>query len=800
MSTDYRRNLPNNAYNAAVDANSPSSVNPYATIADLGGANDGDTLLISGGASYSGTGLTFDVSELVYKIAGVEYTTAATSVTLAAADPTFGRFDAIVASIDASDNPIVEIVQGTPAADPITPALEADQVLVQYVFVGAGATTPDITTEYIYRNDGVTDWTGAFFGGFGTTANFTSTSPSPYQGAACCLSTFGRYGLLRGTRFTAPTPVDRFDYSILSLQLYLVDDLAANDVTLFYVSGYSADPALGGLYLGVIPLQNFINFSQVGQWQLINVPTGLWTQNLGTATEIGFVNFTIYKLQDPASSVINPTLDVAFDEIKLQTGNPSNPPATTIDILEDNVLVNSTSKLNFTDGLNTEVTVFDDPLNDKIDVKYSVPDGVFYGLHNGKNIVQVTEAADLTSPLVANTTYVVNGQVTILSPITVNADNIEIVGLGRDSDELIYAGTGAMLNITDSNFILKDLKLSGTNLNGAIINANNIGLVTDYNANRLKTLLISNCQFRNCYDVMDIVGYDLVDINNCLFFYIKATNYGLRFEDTSKIQITSCELIRWFDETSIPTPSGFATVSMIELLPTNVANFGAININGCVIHPQQTQNGIEVASGSATSFGTISSNAFVNVGLTTGKVFLPEASGLPDYSASQVIGYDVFANQGILNSTSGIVGTLSGNATATNTAAGIQDVNTGGSAATQAAVRFTVDSAGIATYNGRKQVYCSIHASVTVDSTGNDGTYELSLWKNVGGGAYSLLPGSEQQAEFDSAGGLTLNISSIAINYGTLFDNGDQLKIRIEKVAGTASDCTVVDFQLVIRE
>ena len=106
MSTDYRRNLPNNAYNAAVDANSPSSVNPYATIADLGGTNDGDTLLISGGASYSGTGLTFDVSELVYKIAGVEYTTAATSVTLAAADPTFGRFDAIVASIDASDNPI----------------------------------------------------------------------------------------------------------------------------------------------------------------------------------------------------------------------------------------------------------------------------------------------------------------------------------------------------------------------------------------------------------------------------------------------------------------------------------------------------------------------------------------------------------------------------------------------------------------------------------------------------------------------------------------------------------------------
>ena len=108
-------------------------------------------------------------------------------------------------------------------------------------------------------------------------------------------------------------------------------------------------------------------------------------------------------------------------------------------------------------------------------------------------------------------------------------------------------------------------------------------------------------------------------------------------------------------------------------------------------------------------------------------------------------------------------------------------------------------ASGVATYNGTKQVYCSIHASVTVDSTGNDGTYELTLWKDDGGG-FALLPGSEQQVEFDSTGGLTLNIGSVAINYGALFNNGDQLKIRIEKVTAPAQDCTVVDFQLVIRE
>ncbi len=421
---------------------------------------------------------------------------------------------------------------------------------------------------------------------------------------------------------------------------------------------------------------------------------------------------------------------------------------------------------------------------------------------NGRIIREVTEEADLPAALVADTTYVIRGKVSVSTNHTCNVEGVEIVGINRESDEIEFTGVGTFLTLTDCNFTINTVKFSSTQSN-TVLEATNIGLVTDYNAGRSKVLAIINSQFRGTYDVMDITGYDLVDINNCLFFYIKATNFGLRFEDTSKIEITSCELIRWFDETTLPSSiGGWATCSMIELQARNIASFGAVNINSCIIHPQQEQIGVDIDPSSATLFGTISSNAFVpGPFVVNGKVFSPiNAAQLPDYSTGATYNYDVFANQGILNSTSGCVGTLSGNTTATNTAAGIQDINTGGGALTQAAVRFIVDTAGIATYNGSKQVYCSIHASVTIDSTGNDGTYELSLWKNIGGGAYSLLPGSEQQAEFDSTGGLTLNISSITINYGTLFENGDQLKIRIEKVSGSASDCTVTDFQLVIRE
>ena len=326
---------------------------------------------------------------------------------------------------------------------------------------------------------------------------------------------------------------------------------------------------------------------------------------------------------------------------------------------------------------------------------------------NTRNIKEVIQESDLGSTLAANTTYVIRGKVTVSNSIAVTNVGTEIVGLNRDVDEIEWAGTGNLFFVRDTNFTLANLKLSSSTAGNNIISALNVQ-GTGYNNERNKIITITNCQFRGTYDIMDIDGFDLVDINQCLFFYVKATNWGLRFRDTSKLQITSSELIRWFDETSLPNPvpADFSTVSMIEFRANGVGpGFGAVNINGCIIHPQETQNGIDIAAGSTTGFGTISSNAFVDTGLTTGKVFLPEVPVvlLPDYSQPETIKYDVFANQGILNSTSGCVGTLSGNTTPTNTAAGIQDVNTNGSAATQAAVRFTVGTNGVARYDGTNQ-------------------------------------------------------------------------------------------------
>ncbi|MDH3321530.1 MAG: hypothetical protein OEM04_01005 [Flavobacteriaceae bacterium] len=424
---------------------------------------------------------------------------------------------------------------------------------------------------------------------------------------------------------------------------------------------------------------------------------------------------------------------------------------------------------------------------------------VFTPTINSSNWVEVSQESDFgtavagTITLAANTIYFVRGEITINSNLVCNVEGVEIVGTDRNTDHLIWNGSGALLTIADVNFGINQVRFSSNNVNTSILDATNIN-AGSFNAGRLKVLTIFNCQFRGTYDVIDIKGFDLVDINNCLFFYIKATNFGLRFEDTSKIQLSSCELIRWFDETTIPTPGGWSTVSMIELKANNIASFGAVNINGCIVHPQQTQNGIDINTASTTGFGTISSNAFINLGLTTGKVFLPEIPVilLPDYSQTATLNYDIFSNQGLLNSTSGTVMTLTGNTTNTVLTAGVPTViNTGGNALQQAGVRFTVTTGGRSTYIGNKQKFVSIHASIAYQKQGGGSAdYVFYIYKNG-----VLLAGSN----VDVIAGTATSDGTAAINYGVLMELNDYLEIYVENPANN-DDILIKDLQLVIRE
>ena len=419
---------------------------------------------------------------------------------------------------------------------------------------------------------------------------------------------------------------------------------------------------------------------------------------------------------------------------------------------------------------------------------------------NSMVVIEVTQESDFgvasggNINLTGNTTYIVRGNVTCSNRLTINSPNISITGINRNLDKLIYTGTGNFITVIDVDFTLRDIWMSSTTTGSLLIKGSNV-TASGFNNGRTKVLELVNCQIRDCFDVMDIDGFDLVDISNCLFFYVKAPTIGLRFRDTSKLEISSCELIRWYDETTNPTPSGWATCSMIELRNNNFTSFGAVNINGCIIHPQQTQNGIDIGTSSTTGFGTISSNAFINIGLTTGKVFLPEIPVLllPDYSQAATYTYDVFSNQGILNSTSGTVMTVIANTVDTVLASGVPtNINTGGLATQQAGVRYTVTAVGRATYNGTKQVYVSLHASISYEKQGGGtDTYNFYMYKNG-----ALLPGSLTQV----VGGTGSTASGVvSMVYGTLMNQNDYIEVYVENIASN-DDMLIKDIQLLVRE
>ena len=258
-------------------------------------------------------------------------------------------------------------------------------------------------------------------------------------------------------------------------------------------------------------------------------------------------------------------------------------------------------------------------------------------------------AGDIT--LTTNTTYFVRGNVSCSNRLIADTEGIVIIGFDRDKDGLTFTGTGDFITVTDVNFELANLKLSSTNATPGevVLRATNYTL-GQYNNGRLKILTIINCQFRNCFDVHFIEGFDLVDIQQTLFWYIEATLIGCQFQNTSKLQISSCEYVRWFDETTIPVQGGYATTPMVQIL---AGSNGATNITGCIMHPQQTQIGIDISDLSTTGFGTISGNTLINVGLTTGAV-----SSI-DYDIQNT--YIIQANQGIQNGNAKGILSLSSN-------------------------------------------------------------------------------------------------------------------------------------------
>jgi len=404
------------------------------------------------------------------------------------------------------------------------------------------------------------------------------------------------------------------------------------------------------------------------------------------------------------------------------------------------------------------------------------------------NVVQVLNEDDIPTNLVANTTYVVNGFITISKNLNAVVEGCSIIGRDRAKDGFLYTGVGPFISVRDVNFSLSDLKLSASDINSQVLSCLNYTSGA-YNEGRDKVFTMVNCQIRNCYNVMSVEGFDLCDIQNSLFWYIQATSIGCQFKNVSKLQFTSCEFVRWFDEAAIPspTPADFATVPMVELLANGAgAGFGATNLTGCIFHPQQTQDGVNISNASTTGFGTISSNTFISIGLTTGSTYVI------DYDIQN--GYVIQANQSVPNDNAYATMSLTGNTVyldnSTTNPIVLKDANTVGGVGFTNPIAFptfqrvitSVADASI-TYNSRLTGTFFVNVNATVQMSGN-GTIYMRLRANG-----VAIPSSIGSADIKTGAAETLSFSIIGTtNLGDVFD--------IEVESSTGADVLISEFSL----
>lgn len=312
--------------------------------------------MISGGITWSGTGLTYDVSFLNYFFNGNK-TANPTQVTLAASDPTNNRFDAIV--VDEAGT--VTAITGTASANPEVPAIPEDQLQVTIILVAAGSTTPTIASEEIYMDDPTTDWTfSTYTTGTPTgSINFAGTS-SPKQGTECIeASTDARLG----ARFVRDTSFDAFQYTMLQVWVRFTGTAVATNKSL----NVRFENSAGALVANTVNLFSYgLQRGVLNTWQLVVVPI----------TAFGALPATVKGLKMiMGGGTVGVVRQWDIDYMILTNGSVPYANVPTIAFSKNGTGIASQSGLNLIEGTGVTITGVNNPLYNRVDYTINASGG-----------------------------------------------------------------------------------------------------------------------------------------------------------------------------------------------------------------------------------------------------------------------------------------------------------------------------------------------------------------------------------------------------------------------------------------
>lgn len=303
--------------------------------------NQSGKYLISGGAVWSGTGFIYDVSTLTYFFNG-NHTSSPTQVTLAASDATYDRFDAVVVT----ETGVVSVVTGTPAADPATPTLDDDELLVQYILVQATTTAPTPTQDAIYLDN--TEW---------TTSTYTAATPAtgsinfdatntPKQGTKLISA---NTDLRLGARFVRASNIDLTTYTMLTVWVRFNTAVATNKSL-----NVRFENTAGALTGSTVNLFTYgLSRTLLNTWQLVVVPTYAF----GALTLVKGLKVIM------AGGTVGTTTNWDLDYMILTNGSTPQANVPTVTVQQSGTNKGTRSTLNFIGA-----TVTDDPTNNRINV------------------------------------------------------------------------------------------------------------------------------------------------------------------------------------------------------------------------------------------------------------------------------------------------------------------------------------------------------------------------------------------------------------------------------------------------
>jgi hypothetical protein len=332
------------------------------------------------------------------------------------------------------------------------------------------------------------------------------------------------------------------------------------------------------------------------------------------------------------------------------------------------------------------------------------------------SVIYVPEGA-MPSSFVADRTYIFLGSRTTATSFTLPA-NCKICGTGKNNSFINYTGAGSLFVSTDNNLSICEITLTSSDNAGRILSGINLG--------QDKTIDMTKVQLRNCKNGMTIVGYDLVDLNNCIFTFFESgslTPIGINFNDNSKVQLSSCEFLRWFQEGGVPGSTFFNGI-MLKF----AGALNALNINGCFFHPQYDQDGINLSALLSAIEGTITSNTFIDINLNT-----PTFQVLVPPIASLASKYVIESNSIYPNLKSQVTYVLSAvNTTATDLSVNNPNVINHNNLALPLAIQFaTITPGGLITYTKKRSANFMIVATCNLELVaGTDNRIGLGLFVN----------------------------------------------------------------------